>query len=373
MRKQFWLYIVSVSILFSGCGIGDAGKSGSGKEEKENLVSYPDKAFANFFARDCCGMTGADGTYSVLLPDGRTAWIFGDTFLGTVNEDFSREKGDPLFVRNTIAVQDGDNLTTYYGKHDGKAASLLIPEGAPIGGPFSEDSVWYWPGDGFVENGKFKLFLSKFYQASEGNWGFKWDGTYLAVFTLPGLKLETIEQIAYRGEVEVHWGHAVCDDARDFTYIYGLGSGKPYVARANKGEVTSEWEFFAGSHWSNNVNDADPMVDFQGSEQFSVFKLNDLYVYVSQAGGFSQEVCSFISDNPYTGWTNKKSLFMAVAPVQDTNLFVYNAVAHPQFTEDNHLLVSYNVNSFELNDLFEDARKYRPVFYRVPLSLIVNE
>src|SRR5207244_1521048 len=32
------------------------------------------------------GWTGADGTYSVPLPDGRTAWLFSDTFLGPVNQ-----------------------------------------------------------------------------------------------------------------------------------------------------------------------------------------------------------------------------------------------------------------------------------------------
>jgi hypothetical protein len=36
--------------------------------------------------------TGADSTVSVPLPDGRVAWLFSDTFLGTVNADGSRPR-----------------------------------------------------------------------------------------------------------------------------------------------------------------------------------------------------------------------------------------------------------------------------------------
>ena len=55
-------------------------------------VSVPEAYFTSLFIRDCCGFTGGDGTYSVLLPDGRTVWIFGDTFLGTVNPDLTRKR-----------------------------------------------------------------------------------------------------------------------------------------------------------------------------------------------------------------------------------------------------------------------------------------
>jgi len=110
--------------------------TGNNKSTDKNTV-HQDDQFTNFFARNCCGMTGADGTYSVLLPDGTTAWIFGDTFLGTVNDDFSRQQRHPVFIRNTIAIQDGDSLLTYYGKIKMTETSLVIPEGAPVGGLFS--------------------------------------------------------------------------------------------------------------------------------------------------------------------------------------------------------------------------------------------
>ncbi|MDZ7742185.1 MAG: DUF5005 domain-containing protein [Bacteroidota bacterium] len=161
---------------------------GSAGEQQETAKAdsvYVDREFTDFFARDCCGMTGADGFYSVPLPDGRVVWIFGDTFLGEVNPDGSREKRSPVFIRNAFAVQDGDSLRTLYNVIDGWESSMVIPPDAVKGTVFSEDSLWYWPGDGFVDNGKLKVFMTAFYQAEEGSWGFRWVSANLAVFSLP--------------------------------------------------------------------------------------------------------------------------------------------------------------------------------------------
>ncbi|MCF8231033.1 MAG: DUF5005 domain-containing protein [Bacteroidales bacterium] len=335
-----------------------------------------DETFNDIFSRDCCGMTGADGTYSVLLPDGRTVWIFGDTFLGTVNPDNTREKRRPIFIRNSFAIQEEDTLRTFYQEKDGWESSFVIPPDATKGEKFSEDSLWYWPGDGFVENGKLKVFMSAFWQAEEGGWGFRWMRTDLAVFSLPEVTLEKIEHVPFTEGSSIHFGHAVCDKAEGFTYIYGLGEDKkPYVARAVKGSVMSPWKFYTGKGWSSDVKKAQPMLDIQGSEQFSVFKLNDKFVYLTQIGGFDDNtIVSYTSDVPFEGWQNRQNLYKPKVPGNDKDLFAYNALAHPQFiNDDGELLVSYNVNSFNLEDLFEDATIYRPRFIRVPVERILEE
>ncbi len=345
------------------------------KKEINNVdTAYIDQYFTDFFARDCCGVTGADGFYSVALPDDRTVWIFGDSFLGTVNPDGSREKRTPVFIRNAMAVQDGDSLKSLYNVIDGWESSLVIPPNAVKGTEFSEDSLWYWPGDGFVENNKLKVFMTGFYQADTGNWGFRWTNANIAIFSLPDLKLENINHFNYPGEVEIHWGHAVCDDDPDFTYIYGAGDKYPYVARAPKGNILANWEFYTGNTWVSDSRLAKPMTSFKGSEQFSVIKLNGKYVMLTQSGDFlASSLYSVTSDLPYTGWDNKKELWKLQPIVPAKDLFAYNPVAHPQFIKNNELLVSYCVNSFSLDDLFEDANKYRPVFIRVPISEILNK
>jgi hypothetical protein len=369
---HFWGLLGIVSIfIFSGCNDPIEQKQSAQAADS----TYVDTAFTKFFARDCCGVTGSDGYYSVPLPDGRVVWIFGDSFLGTVNPDGSREKRTPVFIRNAFAVQDGDSLRTLHQVIDGWESSLVIPPDAVKGTEFSEDSLWYWPGDGFVEDGKLKVFMTAFYQADTGNWGFKWVSPNLATFSLPELQLEKIDHFDYPGEDEIHWGHAVCDDDPGYTYIYGAENLTkfPYVARAPKGDILAPWEFYTGTKWVKDSKLAKPMNDFRGSEQFSVIKLKDKYVMLTQCGEFlNSYLCSVTSDIPYGNWGNKKELWPIQPLNKDKNLFAYNPVAHPFFNENGELLVSYCVNSFDLNDLFEDASKYRPVFIRVPIHLILE-
>ncbi len=366
-------YLIYLTIAIAGLYLVACNTTPKTTENKASDKPYIDQKFIDFFARDCCGVTGADGFYSVPLPDGRVVWIFGDSFLGTVNPDGSRERRSPVFIRNAFAVQDEDSLRSLYQVIDGWESSLVIPHEAKKGTEFSEDSLWYWPGDGFVENGKLKVFMTAFYQAEEGNWGFRWTGANLATFSLPDLDLEKIDHFDYPNDAEVHWGHAVCDDDLDYTYIYGAGDKFPYVARAPKGNILKPWEFYNGTKWVKDSRLAKPMTDFKGSEQFSVIKLKDKYVMLTQSGEFlASSLTSVTSDLPYTGWGNKRELYklQPLNPVKD--LFAYNPVAHPKFTENGELLVSYCVNSFNLDDLFADASKYRPVFIRVPIDMILN-
>ena len=363
-----------ITITILGFLIASCSNTPKPQESNASDSVYVDYKFTDFFARDCCGVTGADGFYSVPLPDGRTVWIFGDSFLGTVNPDGSREKRSPVFIRNAFAIQDGDSLRSLYQLIDGWESSLLIPPEANKGTEFSEDSLWYWPGDGFIENGKLRVFMSAFYQAEPGGWGFRWSSANIATFSLPQLILEKIDRFNYPGEVEIHWGHAVCDDDPDYTYIYGAGDKFPYVARAAKGNILADWDFYTGEDWVKDSKLAKPMTDFKGSEQFSVIKLKDTYALLTQSGDFLESsLYSATSNLPYTGWKNKKELYKLkpLKPVKD--LFAYNPVAHPKFTEHNELLVSYCVNSFNLEDLFEDASKYRPVFIRIPIDRILEE
>lgn len=335
-----------------------------------------DEKFTRMFARDCCGVTGADGEYSVLLPDGRTVWIFGDSFLGTVNPDRSREKRTPWFIRNSMAVQEADTLRSLYNVIDGWESSWVIPPGAPKGRQFSEDSLWYWPGDAFIENGKLKAFMTAFYQAKPGDWGFAWVSANLATFSLPDLKLERIDHFDYPNAAEVHWGHAVCDDDKDYTYIYGAGDKKIYVARAPRTNILAPWEFYDGDGWVSDSKKARPTLDIPGSEQFSVFKYKDKYVILVQEGFLSGEICTYYSDSPFKGWKNRKVICHTQLPrdVESTkNLFAYNSLAHPQFIENGELLISTCINSFVVEDVFRDASKYRPVFLRVPIDKIFEE
>lgn len=329
-----------------------------------------DTYFTNLFHRTGRGFTGGDGTYSVELPDGRNIWIFGDTFLGNVQKDGTRKKSDPLYIRNSMVVQDGEKLTTIYQCINGKDHSAVIPpEVSKSDFEISEMECWFWPGDGFIENGELKIFMSEFYQADTGMWGFSWKRTALVNFKLPSISLAGIHYFNYPHSIEIHFGHAVLVD-QTYTYIYGLGNSKPYVARAKTGNCDGAWEFFTGNGWSTNSEDCKPMADIEASEQFSVLKREGKYILITQSGSLSNQICSYTSNKPFTGWKNKQVLYKTPLPDANKNIFTYNAVAHPQFINGNTLLISYNTNSSVLEDHFQDAGIYRPRFIWVPYCLI---
>lgn len=56
----------------------------------------------------------------------------------------------------------------------------------------------------------------------------------------------------------------------------------------------------------------------------------------------------------------------------DGNLFAYNALAHPQYLENDELLVSYCLNSRRVRDVFDNVETYRAQFIRVPMEKIFS-
>jgi hypothetical protein len=337
----------------------------------DDMKVVQDTVFTEMFNRDCCGYTGGDGTISILLPDGRTAWLFGDTFFGRVYPDNTRERTIPIFIRNSLVIQDGDSvITLHQGTSEHPASFVIPPPEVPEGKRLSEDSVWFWPNNGCIENNRLWLFLSEVIQADTGMWGFRWTGTWLASYSLPDIKEEEIIPVPYSLENQVHYGIAILEE-KDSTYVYGRKDDKPHVARFKTGDVTSPWEFYTGKGWSSDPAASGPISDINVSEQFSVMKIKNKYVLISQTGAFlSPEIYSFTSDKPYCDWNQKTLLYTTPIPESNKNLFTYNAMAHPQFTKGGMLLISYNTNSMVLEDHFRDADIYRPRFIRVPIKMI---
>jgi hypothetical protein len=281
----------------------------------------------------------------------------------------TRKKITPKFIRNSFVVQDGDSLKTLHQTRPPYNASLVIPPPEPGEEELPETSVWFWPGDGLIEDGKLKVFMSEFTQLDTGMWDFAWLGTSLVTFSLPEIIQEEIVEIPYSQTKQVHYGHAVLED-ETYTYVYGAHEGRPHAARYRKGDVMGPWEFYSGKRWINDPAQSGPMGEMHASEQFTVLKIENKYVYITQMELFSKDICSFTSDTPYGPWGNKSLLYTTPIPGNDKNLITYNAVAHPQFTDDSTLLVSYNMNSFVEEDHFRNADIYRPRFIRVPLKLI---
>ena len=311
------------------------------------------------------GWTGGDSTYSVPLPDGRTAWLFSDTFLGVVDERGGRDRFSPL-VNNTIVVQDGASLTTLHGG-DPTLPRSFFP--SPTG---SRDD-WYWVYDGTVEptpeGDKLRVFLLHFRRSGAGQFGFEWRGNALATLSLPDLRLESIASVTDAGGVS--WGAAVLETP-DHTYVYGtedLGDDKyMHLARAPRGGLTGPWEFWDGGGW--NPDPAASVRLLHGvANEYSVTPHAGGFVLVTMdtRTSFSPDLVAYTSCAPEGPWEHRTLLYRTPESGQG-DLITYNAHAHPQLADERGWVVSYNVNSRTFADLFLDATIYRPRFVRVPFG-----
>lgn len=364
--KKNTLFIIGLALISWSCKTGN-------KETNRSFSAdevYVDVYYTSLFDREEEGFTGGDGTYSLELPDGSTAWIFGDTFLGGVNPDGSRIRQVPMYIRNSIVLQKADSLRTLYSSLDGLDASFVVhPKVVNKEDELTPDSVWFWPGDAYIENGDMHFFLSEFIQADTGMWGFQWEDTWLAVYELPGMEQKDIIKLPQGAKSGVHYGHAVYP-GNEYTYVYGTRGGKPHAARYPAGNFRDKWEYFSGKEWTKDPENIHPMIDYSGSEQFSVFEYEGLYVMVNQAGDLSDEIYSFTSETPYGPWENRTMIYKTPIPDTTVNLFTYNALAHPHLIKNGELLVSYNMNSMVLADHFKNADIYRPRFIRIPMGII---
>jgi hypothetical protein len=300
--------------------------------------------------------TGGDGTYSVRLPGGRVVWMFSDTFLGTVNPDGTRPGGTRM-INNDYVIQRGDALVrTIHGGTTAAPTALIIPT----------DASWYWVSDATVEGDRLRQFVSKFQRTGPGGWDWEWTGTDIASFSVPGLDLLTIDPVPAAGN-GVDYGAALLE-GQDHTYVYGvedLPSAKYlHLARAAAGSVLGPWSYWNGSGWSSNP-DASARIKAGVSNSFSVLRVGRAYALLTQDSTvpFGSEIVAYFSCSPQGPWGHRTHLY--TTPESGGDLYTYNALAHPELTNQSGALVSYNVNTFDGSQHLADVTIYRPRFIRV--------
>lgn len=292
------------------------------------------------------GWTGADATYSVPLGDGRTLWLFGDTFFGPVSADGRRGIGTRM-ARNSVGLQ---------------GTSLQFLE-QPFEPP--DRQGWLWPLDGLgAAPGRAQIFLQQFEEVKPGDpFGFRAMGLWLAEVEAGAADLRVLEYL--RVPVPGVWGNALAE-ADGWVYVYGVedsASGKRLrVARVPRGRLAEfgEWRFWDGTTWGLL-----PCVVADGvSNELSVHRsASGSWVLISGNAGLESQILRRAAPAPQGPWSEPEVLF--TAPEAGGGVWAYNAKAHPELSDGRGLLVSYNVNAGDLGRVLQDASLYRPRFVRV--------
>lgn len=319
-------------------------------------------------------VTGTDGSISIDLKDGRSMFMWGDSFFGEVENDVRK---DPVFMMgNIFTVIDQDyNIKNYYQGTAKEPRSYIETEK-------SDAPNWYWPGHGFVRDGILYLFLSQFCKQGEGPFGFAYEKC--DYFTLDSKTLKVLSKTNFPAANEngVHYGHAVLDEG-EYIYIYGTLSDNEkltadvHVARCKLvDKQLAEFEYWDGTQWNSDPKKTAKLEGTSSpiAEQLNVVKLHDKYVLVAQDRYTMQDIYSYISDSPTGPFRNKKMILHVDEPNYEADkMMTYNTMVHPQYIKDDKVLMCYNVNTHDLDKVFVKASVYRPRFFWVPISLMTKE
>lgn len=324
-------------------------------QASEQKRPRPDNFFNVLFTRYEGGWTGGDGTYSVPLPDGRNLWLFGDSFVDPVNPDRTRPSNSRL-VHNSFVIQKGEKIFPLPGGTSESPSAFISPE---------DKNRWYWPFHGVIEKNRLYVFLAQYERTGDKPWDFRYQGTTdVGIFSLPELKLLSKKPLQF--DSLITFGTWILEDGR-YTYIYGVENVNStkfaIVARSEKENLLSQWTYYDGYKWSKNFHTRAHILKGVSS-QFSVIRLKGRYYFITQQDRFGEKIMCYESKSLHGPWINAKVLY--ITPEKRGSIYTYNALAHPQFTRNNELLISYNVNSLNIQDIFRDADNYRPRFIRVP-------
>lgn len=343
------------------CDLVDSTITASASIDEERTAAF--SAYGN----SGVGWTGGDSTYSLTLEDGRQAWFFSDTFLGPVDADLGRPLTTP-FLNNSIVVDDDGVLDTVTG------GTAEAPES--IIGPTPEGN-WHWIGDPQLnKKGDVQIPLLQFERFGPGMWDWGWSANRLATLDGQTLELQSITELP--SGAGINWGSYTLSEGNT-TYIYGIkdidGVRSAFVARANGGDLAKNWKFWDGSRWAPSEADAVPVASYVANE-FSVEPYRDGYLMVTQDTSelFSTRIVAQVSCSPTGPFTVAAELYRtpetgAFGSYGNANVFTYNAHEHIENRDGDTLLVTYNVNSFVGDDLYEDVTIYRPRFVQVELTV----
>ena len=285
------------------------------------------------------------------------------------------------------------------------ALAMFQPPQCPSG-----QHCYYWGGAVAVENNQLTTFLQLMEQTGAGIFDFAWRES--AIATVPIDKLDTAEpayvDLPNNG---VSYGGAVISYDDKYTYIYGMREEPAgnnictghciHIARAPKNKLTQPeaWRFWGATasnparyDWIEKAEHSLPMAGNtsaaaapQTQDQLGAARLThcgalpECYVIIAHqyTGGASDNILAWYAAQPQGPWAGPVFVYQTPESSQPGQLFTYNAKIHPGLTNEDGLLVSYDVNSLApatdpLSPVVT-ADSYRPRFIRVKLHWGASE
>ncbi len=319
------------------------------------------------------GWMGADAAYSVPLGSGKSLWLFGDTFVGDANA--TNRNNAKAMVRNSIGISQCDASCTinYYWKNQYTATPRSFFD-------TGSDALWYWPMDGFLENGVLYLAMSAMHTTDPNSaFGFDYSGTRLFIINNPTAAPDqwSVQIVNLTDGNTIVPGVSIVLDG-DFAYFFTMiptGPGTEFmtlarVPRTKLADITANWQYVANDgtwHAGLYAPDAKTVID-KGATEMTVRYHASLgkWIAVSPAPEAFSGHAAYRSADSYLGpWSDPKILYdypemKTSNPGYDKDTFCYAAKEHVEFATDAKIVLTYACNSLVLSKTVNNMSIYRP-------------
>lgn len=340
------------------------------------LVSVEkDPAYTQMLAPRTNGWLGSDVAKSIPLPNNRTVWLFGDTFIGRV-ENGARVPG-ARFINNSVGLEDRlvpppSNIIYYWGTNQ----TSFFPHQAGTPGSL------YWPTSGLYYRGELFIFC---YSVSSGlnlanttmirvtnpltpppSW------TWTAMdFGLGGNNLGFHTSIYVEEPYIYFMGHERKGGSDRAVLARMLGD---HLVNGGLAESLEYWGLVDGQpQWTTSRDNLVPLFS-PGVTESDIQYLPHLDLFVTTTYNPFQPRISVVAARKLTGPWSELACLYDVPEYNEVSFGIisYAARFHPQLsTSPNVLYMSYATNAFgDIDPLFtpEGLRIYAPQMLRIEIK-----
>jgi hypothetical protein len=320
------------------------------------------------------GWTGGQLSAAAALPDGRTAYAFGGSYLGPVAKNGSRPANAP-YVHSLYVVTNkaGVPTRTVVGSNNTDLFSAPLPQ------------TYYEPAGAIVDGNTLYQML----------WVDDFNGDFpplridMAVISLPSFTIKSITPnvlpltpvvpgtprgpAAGSGTYPVIWGSALAQDAK-YTYAFGYERDQAdincwvHVARIPRGQLTTgTWEYLdVNGGWTSAAAPLSARIfggGYVGEAHFSVVKTAQGWRATAQ-GYLTSNFYVWTTDQLQATWTARylyKGISEKTAEFSGIPSDLY-PIELPQYEKKSNQLVFSYIDDAGAGNRTANVKKFRPLF-----------
>lgn len=343
--------------------------SGGGLEPVLAPRAVPDEPLnAAFSSQLGPGWVGGDSTYSTKLADGRIAFVFSDTLIGTAQPDGAASFTGMVHSSELVGVPP--SLAFDVGGDDSSPQALI---------PDTYDTEGIWETAATYTQGQNQMIFVNEFSGPGGILTLRYSGqSGIAVMSVVGNGLPTLSSVTLLPEdKQTTWGSAEVSSG-GYMYIYGANPdptkdfaiSSMKVARVPLGHTTdvAMWTYWNGSQWVAGESNAIAVQTVNNLSGVEADPDGVGFIGVSVPSGLYHDTTVNLSyaSSPQGPWSAPQPVYVIPEIKEYAGEMAYFPTFHPELASKDQLVVSYNLNTVRgYSVLLQDIHSYQPVFITI--------